>query len=86
MEIKGYEIFQGANQYNIVYVEGMNSDGSLNQDIPNQFNDLRLVIEILEGKPKIVGGPWEATSEPGKKYTVNPLNKKGAARIKFGQI
>ena len=85
LEIKGYEIFQGPNQYNIIYIEGMNPDGGLNQDIPNQFNDLRLVIEILDGKPRIVGGPWEATSEPGKKYTINPLNKKGAARIKFGQ-
>ncbi|MDJ0706274.1 MAG: hypothetical protein QNJ46_23635 [Leptolyngbyaceae cyanobacterium MO_188.B28] len=85
MESKGFEIFQGANLYNIVYVEGMNPDGSLNQDLPNQFNDIRVVIEILNGKPKIAGGPWEATSEPGKKYTIKPLNRKGAARIKFGQ-
>ena len=71
-EATGYEIFQGSGQYNIVYVEGMYPDGSVNQDLPNQFNDIRLVIEILNGKPKIVGGPWEATSEPGKKYTIRP--------------
>src|SRR5262249_33063880 len=33
---------------------------------------------------KIVG-LWEATTEPGKRYVVNPINSKGAARIAFGQ-
>jgi hypothetical protein len=84
MQDKGYEIFQGVRQYNIVYIEGMNADGTLNSDKPNQFNDRRLVIQILDGVPAIIGN-WEATTEPGWRYTQRPMNAKGAARIKFGQ-
>lgn len=84
MQLKKYEIFQGIRQYNIVYVEGMNSDGSLNSDRPNSFNDRRIVIQIVDGIPAIVGN-WEGTTEPGSKYTYDPMNPGGAARIKFGQ-
>ncbi|HBB32641.1 MAG TPA: peptidoglycan-binding protein [Cyanobacteria bacterium UBA8803] len=84
MQSKGYQIFQGVGHYNIVYVEGMNADGSLNSDPPNCFNDRRFVIQILDGVPSIVGN-WEATTEPGSRYTYNPMNPGGAARIKFGQ-
>lgn len=84
MKAKGYQISQGIREYNIVYVEGMNSDGSLNNDPPNCFNDRRMVIQIVDGVPAIVGN-WEGTTEPGSKYTQNPMNPGGAARIKFGQ-
>jgi hypothetical protein len=84
MQAKNYEIFTGTQEYNIVYVEGINGDGKLNPDQPNSFNDRRLVIQILEGKPKIIGN-WDATTEPGYYYTDNPMNPEGAARIKFGQ-
>ena len=69
---------------NIVYVEGMDPDGTPNNNQPNWFNDLRLLLTIEAGIAKIIGN-WEATSEPGKYYTVNPLNPAGAARIAFGQ-
>lgn len=81
---KGYKIFQGEKRYNIVYIEGMNVDGSLNNDVPNFFNDCRMVLEIIDGIPRIVSS-WEATTEPGSHYTHRPMNPKGAARIKFGQ-
>lgn len=81
---KGYNISTKPGEYNIVYVEGMNLDGTLNNDWPNEFNDLRLIIEFINGKPQIIG-KWEATTEPGKFYTYNKMNPKGAARIKFGQ-
>ncbi|MCA1995431.1 MAG: peptidoglycan-binding protein [Coleofasciculus sp. S288] len=88
MQLKKYQIFQGIRQYNIVYVEGMNADGSLNNDAPNHFNDRRMVIQIVDGVPAIVGN-WEGTTEPGSKYTYKPISdyaqKYGAARIKFGQ-
>jgi peptidoglycan hydrolase-like protein with peptidoglycan-binding domain len=84
MQLKKYEIFQGIKEYNIVYVEGMDADGSLNNDKPNYFNDRRMVIQIIDGVPAIVGN-WEATTEPGYHYTENPMNPEGAARIKFGQ-
>lgn len=83
MQAKRYQIATGAKNYNIVYIEGMNPDGSLNNDPPNQFNDLRMVIEIAS-KPIIIGR-WEGTTEPGTHYTINPLNPDGAARIAFGQ-
>ncbi|MDJ0511466.1 MAG: lysozyme [Crocosphaera sp.] len=83
MKTKGYQVSTQPKEYNIVYVEGMNPDGSLNDDRPNCFNDLRMVIEFSNGKPKIVGN-WIATTEPGSKATLHGLAK-GAARIKFGQ-
>ncbi len=85
MQTQDYQIFQGIKQFNIVYVEGMNADGSLNSDPPNYFNDRRLVIQIADGVPAIVGN-WEATTEPGRRYTERPMNVGGAARIKFGQF
>jgi hypothetical protein len=84
MEARGYQIDAGKNRYNIVYVEGMNADGTLNDDRPNYFNDRRMVIEVINGIPTIVGN-WEASTEPGNYYTENPMNPQGAARIKFGQ-
>ena len=85
MNAKGYTIFEGLREYNIVYVEGMNPNGSLNSDSDNAFNDIRLVIEIIDGRPQIVGGPWLASTEPGRYYVKNPMNRKGAARIQFRQ-
>lgn len=84
MQLKKYEIFQGIREYNIVYVEGMNADGTLNDDRVNYFNDRRMVLQIIDGVPVIVGN-WEATTEPGYYYTDSPMNPEGAARIKFGQ-
>ena len=84
MKTKGYKVFTSPREYNIVYVEGMNPNGTLNDDRPNSFNDVRMIIEFTDDKPEIVGC-WEATTEPGNKYTYSPQNPNGAARIKFGQ-
>ena len=84
MEGKKYQIFKGKDELNIIYVEGMNPDFSLNSDKPNHFNDIRLVIGFEDNKPLVLG-VWEATTEPGFHYTDNPMNPNGAARIAFGQ-
>ncbi|MCC5640046.1 peptidoglycan-binding protein [Nostoc sp. CHAB 5844] len=84
MLAQNYQVFTGPKEYNIVYVEGMDGDWSLNSDAPNGFNDRRIVIEVVNGVPKIVDH-WQATTEPGRYYTLNPMNPGGAARIKFGQ-
>jgi len=84
MQAKNYQISTNPKEYNIVYLEGVNEDWTLNKDTPNQFNDRRLVIEVVDGVPKIVNH-WQATTEPGSRYTYNPMNLGGAARIKFGQ-
>jgi hypothetical protein len=71
---------------NIVYVEGLDPDGTPNVDVPNEFNDLRVALRITpSGVPDILEA-WEATTEPGVYYTViAPLDPRGAARIAFGQ-
>ncbi|AFZ27993.1 hypothetical protein Cylst_6020 [Cylindrospermum stagnale PCC 7417] len=79
-----YQVFTNPKEYNIVYVEGIDGDWTLNSDTPNQFNDQRIVIEVVDGTPKMVNS-WQATTEPGRYYTYNPMNPKGAARIQFGQ-
>ncbi|BAZ53287.1 peptidoglycan binding domain-containing protein [Nostoc sp. NIES-4103] len=84
MLAQNYQVFTGSKEYNIVYLEGMNGDWTLNSDTPNGFNDCRIVIEVVDGIPKIVDH-WQATTEPGRHYTFNPMNSQGAARIKFGQ-
>lgn len=82
---KGYQVFSGSHEYTIFYVEGMNLDGSLNADNPNEFNDLRGVLDLYKRrKPRLIDA-WEGTTEPGFKYTYKPMNSAGAARIAFGQ-
>lgn len=80
------DIAANPGEINIVYVEGMNEDGSPNNDAANKFNDLRCIIDIqADGTPRMLG-KWQATTEPGYYYDRDhPINLKGAARIKFGQ-
>lgn len=66
---------------NIIGVEGINPDFSVNDDRPNSFNDLFLLLGVnKDGKfrylLKSVG-----TTEPGTHYTVNAMNAAGAARV-----
>jgi peptidoglycan hydrolase-like protein with peptidoglycan-binding domain len=84
MKQKNYFVAVGKQKYNIVYVEGVDSDGRLNSDLFNEWNDRRLVIEIANGRPRIVRN-WLATTEPGHGPTVRPSKAEGAARIAFGQ-
>ncbi|PJE45249.1 MAG: hypothetical protein CUR32_01215 [Flavobacterium sp.] len=85
MESKNYTVFTKAGEKNIVYLEGVNKNGTVNADEPNHFNDLRLVFGFNSlDEPEILGA-WEATTEPGYYYTDNPMNPNGAARIAFGQ-
>jgi hypothetical protein len=84
MQGKQYKVFAKPQEYNIIYVEGMNPDGTLNDDAPNEFNDVRMVIEFVNGIPEIIEC-WEGTTEPGRYHTDFPKRPEGAARIKFGQ-
>ncbi len=65
MERKGYSVDRGPGELNIVYVEGMNADGTANPNEANKWNDLRMVIRFNDGAPKIVS-VWTATTEPGR--------------------
>jgi hypothetical protein len=84
MRQKGYRVDNKPGEVNIVYVEGMNVDGTQNDDAPNEFNDTRAVIDFVTGEPRMLG-IWEATTEPGRHWTLNPMSAKGAARVEFGQ-
>ena len=83
MQRAGYAIAAGPDVLNIVYVEGMNPDGTGNDNAPNRFNDLRILIRVPDGRAAIAG-IWEATTEPGRYWTEHPMNPKGAARVAFG--
>jgi putative chitinase len=84
MERKGYQIDRGQNEINIVYVEGINPDGTPNDHEENKWNDLRLLIRFEGDEPRIIG-KWAATTEPGRYYIDHPLNPGGAARVELGQ-
>lgn len=85
MRAKGYWIARSPHAYNIVYIEGVESDGRENPDTFDEWNDRRIVIRIAPGgKPDMVVND-QSTTEPGKFYTQNPLHEQGAARIAFGQ-
>lgn len=79
-----YKLFTDKGKINIIYLEGCNLDFTLNDDAPNYFNDLRTIVKYIDNEPTIVF-KCKGTTEPGRKYTVNPLNKNGAFRIAFGQ-
>lgn len=84
MRAKGFWFSRLPNYLTIAYVEGMNGDGSLNDNTPNFFNDRRFLLSFEANIPRITG-TWEATTEASAFYTKHPMNPKGAARIAFGQ-
>jgi hypothetical protein len=85
MTQKGYWIARAPDMFNIVYVEGINGDGKTNPDHANEWNDRRMVIRIGGGgQPELLVND-QATTEPGRYFTQDPLNPLGAARIAFGQ-
>jgi hypothetical protein len=82
----GHWVSRHPDCVNIVYLEGASADGVPNDNRPNVYNDSRFAIRIEGGVPKILGA-WEATTEPGRAFTVDPslANPLGAARIALGQ-
>ena len=85
LQRRGYWIARGPGAANIVYIEGLDLDGSANENAPNVFNDLRMIIKVAPNGAPNIEGMWEATTEPGRFYTQHPLDRGGAARIAFGQ-
>jgi hypothetical protein len=81
---RGHFIARHPGCLNIVYVEGIDPDGTRNDNAPNRFNDLRCLVRVVDGVP-VLAGAWEATTEPSRRWTLAPMNPKGAARIAFGQ-
>lgn len=75
-------------EFNIVGLEGLAfKDGKfvLTSDESDRFNDSIIVIKHNKDtqKDEIIDS-YSATTEPGKYYTLNPMNAAGAARVAFG--
>lgn len=86
MLARGWWLTRHPDCVNIVYVEGLDADGTPNDDAPDVFNDLRVLLRINKAGNPEISGSWEATSEPGTYYTkVKKEDPRGAARIAFGQ-
>jgi len=81
---KNYTINTEDGYINIVYLEGVSLDGSLNKDSANQWNDLRILFKFVNEIPVVIHASV-ATTEPGFKPTIKLSNKKGVARIAFAQ-
>lgn len=76
---------QNPGEVNIVYVEGINLDGTPNANTPYKWNDVRFVLGWSNGAAVILGR-WLATTEPGRFYSDAPLNPGGAAHVALGQF
>lgn len=85
MVAKGYFINRVPSTVNIAYIEGHDVDGKKNDNRNNVFNDVRMIFKIdTAGKPQVIAA-WDATTEPSRKWTLDPLNSGGAFHIKPGQ-
>lgn len=81
---EGFYINRGLG-INTAYLEGVSIDGIVNADRPNEWNDLCIWFTVAPNGCLRFIDKAVCTTEPGKYYTVNPLNNNGAARIAFGQ-
>lgn len=74
--------FSLSEGYTLIGLEGCSWDFKANSDSPSadQFNDLVILVLKL-GEEVILVSKHIATTEPGKFYTVRPLNINGAARM-----
>lgn len=84
MNQRKYIIDRGYGDQNIIYIEGCNRDGTPNDNRPDAFDDVRVLLEFYGGTPRIAAS-WEATTQTGRRYTMTPINNVGAAIIELGQ-
>lgn len=76
-EEKGYDFFEGGDfNLNIVVIRTENSHS-------NSFDDYLAVLHKENGKPLV--HVWPITTDPGKHWLMNPLNKNGTIIVVPGQ-
>mgnify|MGYP003478544301 FL=1 len=87
MKSQGFEVSESPGHLNIVYIEGMNIDGTLNKDQFDRWNDLRAVIVVDEQGRPTFRHLSVATTEPGRRptFSAKALKRGGVFRIMFGQ-
>jgi hypothetical protein len=81
---RGYTLDTRPEAVNIIGLEGVYPNGKPNDDAPDKWNDSIGLLTVENSKPKLLCC-YVGTTEPGKYYTFNPLNKGGAARLQLGQ-
>jgi len=85
--LNSYNIDRNPGEINICYIEGINADGSLNNDAWDRWNDRRIIFTYdADGIPDILIN-HQATSEPGRRptFSLRALRRGGVFRIAFGQ-
>ncbi len=85
-ELKRAEVYNP--KFNIVGLEGLafkNGQFILTDDKPDRFNDSIVVIAYNKstGRDEVLDA-YSSTTEPGRFFTLNPMNEAGAARLAFG--
>lgn len=85
MQSHGYRVDSGDDVMNLVYIEGMELNGTPNGNRPNCWDDIRTLIRVSPDGQAHVLGAWEATTEPGQYWSDNPMNPAGAFHIDLGQ-
>lgn len=85
MESKDYKLFKSKDECNLIGLEGINPDGQLNKDELDKWNDLIGVLKFNSSGIPYFDCLYRGTTEPGRFYTINPLNPNGAARLVPGQ-
>lgn len=74
-----YPVTTKPGELNIIHVRGMDPDGTVNDNEPDKWNDLRAVVAFENGRA-VMKYLEAATTEPGIYYDqTHPLNAKGAA-------
>lgn len=86
MQLKKYYVARLPGYQTIVYVEGCDADGKPNTDAFDGWNDRRMVLTIEANGRPMIRHNVTATSEPGKFFTMHPINKMGTARIALEQF
>lgn len=82
---QGFWLSRGVDAPNIVYIEGLNRNGTVNNNRINQWNDVRTLLVIEFNGYAYFTNIWECTVNSGLPYTENPLNPGGAANIVIPQ-
>ncbi len=80
-----YNLTVGDTVTNIIYVEGMDTDGTKNAFRPNAFDCIRCLIRVHNDGSVDLLGVWEAITHAGMYWEMHRMNPKGAFHIALGQ-
>jgi hypothetical protein len=75
MQRNNYWIARHPDCVNIAYVEGMDPDGTANDNRNNVFNDLRVVFQIRDDGVPVVRDMWEATDHRAQPQVYGATNE-----------